>query len=98
MTTKADQGVISALLLHFNGHLYPRAVELEKRLDAGERLTTIDLDHLLGVFGNLQGLFPLVERCPEYREIAAGVFSLYAGIARRAWQNETCGNRAPNNN
>jgi hypothetical protein len=84
-----DQGVIYVLLDHFARHLYPRAVDIEKRLDAGARLSDEEIAHVSEVLEEMRLIRPLIDRHPEHGELVAGVASLYAGIARRAWQNES---------
>jgi hypothetical protein len=83
-----DQGVIYVVLRHFTTHLHPRAVEMERELDAGGRLSDEEIEHVAQVLADLRLLRPLIDRHPEHRDLAEGVIALYAGIARRAWQNE----------
>lgn len=85
----ADRGVIYVLLDHFTRHLYPRAVDIENRLNAGARLSDGEIAHVAEVLEEMKLLRPLIERHPEHRELAQGVAALYAGIARRGWENET---------
>lgn len=89
----ADQGVIYVVLDHFAHHLYPRALELEKMLDAGERLSASQVDHIARILDDIRLLRPLIERHPEHRELAEGVIALYVNLARRAWQNEKSAER-----
>lgn len=84
----ADEGVIYVVLEHFVRHLHPRAMEMDRLLAAGGRLGDADIDHVMQVIEDARLLRPLLERHPEHRELAEGVIALYAGIARRAWQNE----------
>jgi hypothetical protein len=84
-----DQGIIYVLLDHFARHLYPRAIEIEKQLNAGARLSDWEIAHVAEVLEEMKLLRPLIERHPEHGELVAGVVSLYAEIARRARQNET---------
>ena len=91
---KTDDGVIYVLLDHFARHLYPRAMEMEKKLEAGGRLSDPEIDHVAQVIEDAKLLRPLIARHPEHQELAAGVFALYASIARRAWQNEAAGGKA----
>jgi phosphate acetyltransferase len=71
------------LLDHFTRHLYPRALEIEKELDAGARLSDWEMAHVNEVLEDMKLLRPLIERHPEHQELVAGVASLYAAIARR---------------
>ena len=85
----ADRGVICAVIEHFTRHLYPRALDMEKRLDAGERLSDGDIAHLAQILEDVKVLRPLIDRHPEHQEFAASVVALYVGLAQRAWRNET---------
>lgn len=84
-----DQGVAYVLMEHFAQHLHPRALQIEKDLDAGQSLSDTQIDHIAQVLEEARQLRALIDRHPEHRELAAGVIALYASIARRAWQNET---------
>ena len=84
----ADRGVIYVVLEHFGRHLYPRALDIEKQLEAGERLSDAQLDHVADVLDGIMQLRPLIARHPEHRDLVAGVVSTYVGIAKRAMQNE----------
>ena len=81
-------GVIYTLLEEFNTHLYPRAVELEKRLARGELLEAGDVVHLAEVAQRMREIRPLVEAHPELKSLAAGVMRLYTDLARHACRNE----------
>lgn len=90
-----DQGVIYVLLDHFVRHLYPRALDMERRLLDGAKLSARDLDHVRQQLDDLRLLAPLIERHPEHRDTAARVMGLYLGIARRACLNESAARAAP---
>jgi hypothetical protein len=83
-----DQGVIYVVLKHFTDHLHPRAIEIESELDAGLSLSEAEIDHISQVLAEARLMAPLIERNPEYRELAERVIAMYASIARRARQNE----------
>ena len=85
---KHDRGVIHVLIEHFAHHLYPRALGMEKRLDAGECLTDYEIDHVAAVLDDARQLRTLIDRHPEHQELASGVIALYANLARRACLNE----------
>jgi hypothetical protein len=84
----ADRGIIYVVLEHFGRHLYPRALDIEKQLAAGERLSDSQLAHVADVLDGIRQLRPLIERHSEHNDLVAGVVSTYAGIAKRALQNE----------
>jgi hypothetical protein len=89
MSTKVTQGVAYALFDQFNNQVLPRARELEMTLDSGAPLGSRDMDHMLAILRNLRSIYPVVARLPEYRELAAGVLSLFARVARRACEAES---------
>jgi hypothetical protein len=90
-----DQGVIYVVLEHFTRHLYPRAMEMDRELDAGGCLSDAEIEHVSQVLEDFRLLRPLIDRHPEHRDLAEGVIALYASIARRAWQNEGSPKSAP---
>ena len=89
-----DQGVIYVVIEHFARHLYPRALEMQRKLEAGGRLTDSEVEHVEQVIEDAKLLRPLVERHPEHHELAEAVLELYTNIARRAWQNENAYDQA----
>ena len=83
-----DTGVIYTLLEEFHGHLYPRALAMESKLQFGERLSADELEDLTEVIVAIRNVLPLVERHPEYGNLAGRVASLYASIVDLARRNE----------
>ena len=63
-----------------------------QRMRAREQHLEFGIPHLAQVLEDVKGLRPLIERHPEHRELADRVIAMYAGIVRRAWQNETSPN------
>jgi hypothetical protein len=80
--------VIYVVLEHFTRHLHPRALQIERQLDAGGRLSDAQVEHVSQVLEDARLLRPLIDRHPELLHLAEGVIALYAGIARRAFQHE----------
>jgi hypothetical protein len=83
-----DSGTIAALMLRFREYRLPRALRMRERVDAGERLSDEDIAWLERVFKDAQDVRPLIERHPEYRELAARMASLYNNIVERGLENE----------
>ena len=90
----ADQGVIYVVIEHFTRHLHPRALDMEKKIDAGERLSDEEIAHVAQTLEYMKSLRPLIDRHPEHQQLAAGVVALYAGLAERALRNETANSDA----
>ena len=83
-----DAGVIYVLLDRFNKQLYPKALEIKQKMNAGQPINEFDLGHLQHVLAELRDLKSLIHRNPEYGELAASIMSLYAQLAKQALENE----------
>ena len=86
--TSHDPGVIHALVERLNTQRLPRALDLKKKVDAGETLGEYDLNFLESVFHDADTIRPLAERNPEYRQLVANVIKLYKEILDKAMENE----------
>lgn len=83
-----DPGVIVALVERLNSQRLPRALGLKKKVDAGETLDEFDMHFLKDVFHDIETIKPLIERHPEYQQLAANMIHLYKEIMDRAMENE----------
>lgn len=83
-----DQGVIQVLLELIETQHLPRAMDLKKKVDAGERLDKYDMHFLESVYADVRQVSPLVKRHPEYEKLAASVLHLYKEIMDKAIENE----------
>ena len=89
MTDKShDAGVIQALVDRLNTQRLPRALDVKKRVDAGETLGEHDMQFLEGVFHDAETIKPLANRNPEYQQLVARVVKLYKEIVDKALENE----------
>ena len=92
MSTDDDTGTIQALLTRYNNNYLPRALSLKEQVDAGGRLSEPDIQFLAGVFEHANKIMALVDRHPEYQELASRALSLYRHITAKALENEKLGN------
>jgi hypothetical protein len=83
-----DPGVIVALVERLNSQRLPRALDLKKKVDAGETLGEYDVHFLKEIFHDVEAIRPLIERHPEYQQLAANMIHLYKEIMDKATENE----------
>lgn len=83
-----DAGVIQALVERLNTQRLPFALELKERVDQGETLSDYDLGKLEEVLADAQTIQPLLDRHPEYQDLAGRILHLYKEILEKAMENE----------
>lgn len=83
-----DAGVIAVLLERLDKERLPRALALKEKVDRGKALSEYDLRFLEDVFADANKIKPLVDRHPEYQDLATRVMHLYNEITKKALENE----------
>ena len=83
-----EQATIQALLERFQKIILPQALAMRERVDAGEKLSGIDMDFLTEVLENARKAQPLLDRHPEYKDLAGRAINLYNEITAKALENE----------
>ena len=83
-----EQGVIFTLVERFQNQRLPRALEIKKRVDAGELLTDEELHFLEEVNKEVRSNEPLIERHPEWLELYGKAVHLHKEITEKALENE----------
>ena len=83
-----DAGAIQTLLDRLNNQRLPRALDLEKKVDRGERLDDPDMQFLKMVLEDTGTARELAGRNPELQPLVARLIGLYGEITRKGLENE----------
>jgi hypothetical protein len=83
-----DAGTIEALMIRMNEYRIPRAKRMQERVNAGEKLSDVDIEYLNRVYDQSRDSAALFERHPEYDELRIRALDLFSEIIAKALENE----------
>jgi hypothetical protein len=83
-----EAGTIQAMLQRLNDFRLPRALDLKKKVDRGEKLDSYDMEFLETVLEDASGAQPLMAKHPELQSLVSKLVSLYGSITTKALENE----------
>lgn len=83
-----DDGTIAVVMERLDKYRLPRTLDLKEKVDRGELLSDIEIEFLKRVFADANTMIPIVDRHPEYQDLAARVIDLYYEITNKALENE----------
>ena len=83
-----DAGLIQVLAERMETQRLPRLLSLKDKVDQGGTLNEFDFHFLEEVFQDTQKLKPLLDRYPEWHDLAARLVHLYKEITDKALKNE----------
>lgn len=87
--TSKDAALIQVLVDRLEKVRLPVALELKEKVDRGERLNDREIGYLEEVLGDVEQVKPLLDRHPEWQDIAMRMTGLYSEITTRALENES---------
>ena len=82
-----DKGLIMVLLERFNKQRLPRALALKKKADSGELLDDYDHKYIKELQKDSSEVMLIIERNPEYKDLAANIINLYKEIIEKDTEN-----------
>ena len=84
---ESDEGTIAALLERANRRI-PNLLAIKERLENGDTLSALEIEEIGNMIESADHTRELVERHPEYQELAARMASLFEEITELAVANE----------
>ncbi len=83
-----DKGMIMVLLERFNKQRLPRALALKEKADSGELLDDYDHKYIKELQKDTSEVMLIIERNPEYKDLAANIINLYKQIIEKDTENQ----------
>lgn len=89
--TSKDAGLIQVLAERLQNQRLPIALDLKEKVNRGETLNEFDIQFLEQIFKDADKIRPLVDRHPEWQDLAVKLVHLYKEITAKALENEKKG-------
>ncbi len=87
-SAQKDAGTIQVMLQRLNDLRLPKALDLKKKVDRGEKLDNYDMEFLEGVLEDASSAQHLLARHPELQTLVSKLVALYSAITTKALENE----------
>lgn len=92
---EAEEGTIAVLLNRAVNKRIPNVLAIRERLLKGGTLSDLEITHLDEILTDGRRMQAMVDRHPQFHELAAKMTSLYAEITKMALENEKKGEVKP---
>jgi hypothetical protein len=83
-----EDGIIQVLVDRLVKQRLPRAISLQKKVEAGEMLSDFDVSFLEQVFADVSEIRGVIIDHPEWQPLVAKVMNIYTEIMKKAMINE----------
>jgi hypothetical protein len=87
-TTIREAGTIQVMLQRLNEFRLPKALDLKKKVDRGEKLDNYDIEFLEAVLTDAASAQSLISKHPELQPLVGKLMSLYSEITTKGLENE----------
>jgi hypothetical protein len=87
-TTIKEAGTIQVMLQRLNEFRLPKALDLKKKVDRGEKLDSYDIEFLETVLADAATAQSLITKHPEIQPLVGKLMGLYSEITSKALENE----------
>lgn len=87
-TTIKEAGTIQVMLQRLNEFRLPKALDLKKKVDRGEKLDSNDIEFLETVMTDAGSAQGLISKHPELQPLVGKLMSLYSEITTKGLENE----------
>jgi hypothetical protein len=87
-TTIKEAGTIQVMLQRLNEFRLPKALDLKKKVERGEKLDSYDIEFLEMVLADAAAAQGLISKHPEIQPLVGQLMGLYSDITSKGLENE----------
>lgn len=84
----AEIGVLTAIVERLSSHRLPKLLAMKEKLDKGNPLNDQELDFLKKTVSDSGQVMSMIDKHPQYQELATKVITLYKEIVDKALEVE----------